>query len=110
MQLALAEWSDTADWYLEHSRSRPKDEWHVRAWLSAGLLAAKGAAPHLAGVREFWRKHSAILGKSVRIREEGRSFTGVVDDVDPIDGVVLRLQHGQIRGFRGERIERLEIL
>ncbi|MHC4607262.1 MAG: biotin--[acetyl-CoA-carboxylase] ligase [Planctomycetota bacterium] len=60
--------------------------------------------------RAFWRKHSAILGRKVRVREKGRSFTGKVTEVDPIDGLVVRLSHGHSRGVRPEHVEHLELL
>jgi len=60
--------------------------------------------------RKAWRDRSFILKKRVRVRENGRSVAGVVEDVDPIDGVVLRLDSGHLRDFRGERVEHLEMI
>jgi len=60
-------------------------------------------------IRKAWRERSAILGKRVRVREGGRSYGGVVNEVDPLDGLVLRLDSGHERAFRGEHVERLEV-
>jgi BirA family biotin operon repressor/biotin-[acetyl-CoA-carboxylase] ligase len=60
--------------------------------------------------RRAWRDRSFILKRRVRIRENGRAVSGVVEDVDPLDGVVLRLDSGHLRDFRGERVEHLEVL
>ncbi len=64
-------------------------------------------------LREFrkrWRDRSFILEKRVRIRQNGRSFTGVVEESDPIDGLVLRLDSGHPRTVRSEHVEHLEVL
>lgn len=61
-------------------------------------------------IRKAWRDRSAILGRRVRVRENGRPFSGVVGDVDPIDGLVLRLESGHERAVRGEHVEFLELL
>lgn len=60
--------------------------------------------------RKAWRERSFILRRRVRIREAGRAVEGTVEDVDPIDGVVLRLDTGHLRSFRGEHVEHLEVL
>ncbi len=59
--------------------------------------------------RKAWRDRSAILKKRVRIRENGKAAVGVVEDVDPLDGVTLRLESGHLRTFRGEHVEHLEL-
>lgn len=60
--------------------------------------------------RKAWSDRSFIVGRRVRVREGGRTVTGVVEEVDPLDGIVLRLESGHIRGFRSERVEHLEVL
>ena len=60
--------------------------------------------------RREWRDRSFIMGKRVRVREAGRRVTGVVEEVDPLEGIVLRLESGHLRPFRGERLEHLEVL
>ncbi|MBI2930569.1 MAG: biotin--[acetyl-CoA-carboxylase] ligase [Planctomycetes bacterium] len=64
----------------------------------------------LRAIRKAWRERSAILGRKVRVRESGRTTVGVVDEVDPIEGLVLRLESGHVRAVRGEHVERLEML
>jgi BirA family biotin operon repressor/biotin-[acetyl-CoA-carboxylase] ligase len=64
-------------------------------------------------LREFrkgWRDRSFILEKRVRIRQNGRSFSGVVEEIDPMDGLVLRLDSGHPRTVRSEHVEHLEVL
>jgi BirA family transcriptional regulator, biotin operon repressor / biotin---[acetyl-CoA-carboxylase] ligase len=66
---------------------------------------------NLADYRKAWRSRSFILGKRVRVKQDGRAFTGTVEDVDPIDGLVVRVDHsGQPRSVRGEHVEHLEVL
>jgi BirA family biotin operon repressor/biotin-[acetyl-CoA-carboxylase] ligase len=65
---------------------------------------------NLRDYRRAWRERSFILRERVRIRENGRAVTGTVEDVDPIDGVVIRLESGHLRTFRGEHVEHLEVL
>ena len=60
--------------------------------------------------RKAWRERSFILGKRVRVKQDGRTFSGTVEDVDPIDGLVVRLDTGQPRSVRGEHVEHLEVL
>lgn len=60
--------------------------------------------------RRPWRERSFILGRRVRVKEAGRGVEGTVEDVDPIDGMVLRLDTGHLRHFRGEHVEYLEVL
>ena len=63
----------------------------------------------LRAIRRAWRERSAILGKPVRVREGGRTHVGVVEGLDPIEGLEVRLAEGQVRHFRGEHVERLEL-
>jgi BirA family biotin operon repressor/biotin-[acetyl-CoA-carboxylase] ligase len=60
--------------------------------------------------RKAWRERSFILAKRVRARQNGKTVEGVVEEVDPIDGIVLRLDSGHPRTFRSEHVERLEVL
>jgi BirA family biotin operon repressor/biotin-[acetyl-CoA-carboxylase] ligase len=60
--------------------------------------------------RKAWRERSFILRRRVRVVQGGRALSGVVDEVDPIDGLVLRLDSGHPCTVRGEHIERLEVL
>ena len=63
----------------------------------------------LRAIKKAWRERSAILGKPVRVREGGRSFAGVVEGLDPIEGLEVRLTAGTVRHFRGEHVEHLEL-
>ena len=63
----------------------------------------------LRAIRRAWRERSAILGKSVRVREAGRTYAGVVEGLDPIEGLEVRLAAGTVRHFRGEHVEHLEL-
>ena len=65
---------------------------------------------NLRDYRKAWRERSFILGKRVRVKQDGRYFPGVVEETDPIDGLVIRLDSGQVRGIRGEHVEHLDVL
>lgn len=60
--------------------------------------------------RKAWRERSFILGKRVRVKEDGRAVAGVVEETDPVDGLVLRLDSGHPRRVRSEHVEHLEVL
>ena len=60
--------------------------------------------------RKAWRERSFILRKRVRVKQSGRAVTGTVEDVDPMDGIVLRLESGHPRTIRSEHVEHLEVL
>ena len=60
--------------------------------------------------RKAWRERSFILEKRVKIRQNGKSFQGVVEEIDPIDGLVIRLYTGHPRTVRSEHVEHLEVL
>ena len=83
---------------VEREVIRQLDEWLPRI--------PENPAP----ISKWWKKHSSILKRRVRIRSKGRTVTGVVEDVDPLEGVIIRLQSGHPRGFSPERVEHLEVL
>jgi len=55
-------------------------------------------------IGEAWRDLSSILGKRVRLLEEGKEFAGRVLDLSPREGIMLELDSGAQRLFRGERM------
>src|SRR5215468_7482722 len=57
---------------------------------------------NLRDYRQAWRKRSFILGKRVRVKQNGRATLGQVEEVDPMDGIVLRLDSGHPRTIRSE--------
>lgn len=63
----------------------------------------------LRAIRRAWRVRSAILDRPVRVREGGRVYSGVVEGLDPIEGLEVRLAAGPVRHFRGEHVEHLEM-
>jgi BirA family biotin operon repressor/biotin-[acetyl-CoA-carboxylase] ligase len=65
------------------------------------------------GLRRFrkeWRERSGLVGKRVTVHEGGKAFTGTVTEIDPLDGLEVRLERGHTRAVRGEHIERLEVV
>ena len=60
--------------------------------------------------RKAWRERSFILQKRVRVKLNGRPVAGIVEEVDPMDGIVLRLESGHPRTIRSEHVEHLEVL
>lgn len=75
------------------------DDWYGR--LAAGQLR---------DFRKAWRERSFSVRKRVRILSGGKTVSGVVEDVDPIDGIVIRLDSGHPRTIPGEQVERLEMV
>jgi BirA family biotin operon repressor/biotin-[acetyl-CoA-carboxylase] ligase len=64
-------------------------------------------------LREFrraWRDRSLILKRRVRIIQGGKPTLGVVEDTDPVEGIVLRLDSGHPRTIRSEHVEKLEMI
>ena len=57
-----------------------------------------------------WREASAILRKRVEVTVGGETHRGTVEDLDPCEGVFLRLDRGQILRLRGEHVERLRLV
>jgi BirA family biotin operon repressor/biotin-[acetyl-CoA-carboxylase] ligase len=65
---------------------------------------------NLRDYRKAWRERSFILRKRVRVRQDGKAFTGTVEEIDPIDGLVVRVDSGHPRTVRSEHVEHLEVL
>lgn len=65
---------------------------------------------NLRDYRKAWRERSFILRKRVRVRQNGKVAAGTVEEIDPIDGIVLRLESGHPRTIRSEHVERLEVV
>jgi BirA family biotin operon repressor/biotin-[acetyl-CoA-carboxylase] ligase len=65
---------------------------------------------NLRDYRKAWRGRSFILGKRVRVKQNGKVVPGVAEDVDPLDGIVLRLDSGHPRTIRSEHVEHLEVV
>lgn len=63
-----------------------------------------------AAITARWREVSMVIGKRVAVREGDRVTEGVVDDVDPVEGVILRTANGTVAHIRGEFIEHLRII
>lgn len=60
--------------------------------------------------RKAWRARSFIVGKRVRVKQNGKTVPGVVEDVDPMDGITLRLDSGHPRTIRSEHVEHLAVV
>ena len=60
--------------------------------------------------RKAWKERSFILRKRVKVKQAGKHFAGVVEDIDPLDGLVIRLDSGHPREVRAEHVEHLEVL
>ncbi|MBI4563530.1 MAG: biotin--[acetyl-CoA-carboxylase] ligase [Planctomycetes bacterium] len=83
---------------------------HVaRALMEAMERWADDPAHRIKEIRKAWRDRSEILNRRVRIRAEGKTYGGVVEEVDPIEGIEVRLDAGPVRVFRGEHIEKLDV-
>jgi BirA family biotin operon repressor/biotin-[acetyl-CoA-carboxylase] ligase len=82
----------------------------ARALLEALDLWYGRLPGNLREFRKAWRERSFILEKRVRIRQNGKAILGVVEEIDPVDGLVLRLDSGHPRTVRSEHVEHLEVL
>jgi BirA family biotin operon repressor/biotin-[acetyl-CoA-carboxylase] ligase len=65
---------------------------------------------HLRDYRKEWRRRSFIVRKRVRVKQNGKTVSGIIEDVDPMDGIVLRLDSGHPRTIRSEHVEHLEVV
>jgi BirA family biotin operon repressor/biotin-[acetyl-CoA-carboxylase] ligase len=65
---------------------------------------------HLRDYRKEWRRRSFIVRKRVRVKQNGKTVAGIIEDVDPMDGIVLRLDSGHPRTIRSEHVEHLEVV
>lgn len=92
---------------LGEEASRPAT---ARALLEALDVWYGRLGGNLREFRKAWRDRSFILKKRVRVRQNGKTFPGVVEEIDPIDGLVLRLDSGHPRTIRSEHVEHLEVL
>jgi BirA family biotin operon repressor/biotin-[acetyl-CoA-carboxylase] ligase len=75
------------------------DGWYLRL--------RTGRAEDLAAA---WREASAVLRRTVEVTAGGETHRGTVEDLDPCEGIFLRLDRGQILRLPAERVERLRIL
>ncbi len=73
---------------------------------SVDAWAARLAGP-LAPWQIAWRERSDLVGRTVEVRIAEREIRGIVEDLDPIEGLVLRIPTGHLRVVRGEEVERL---
>jgi BirA family biotin operon repressor/biotin-[acetyl-CoA-carboxylase] ligase len=89
---------------LAAEAGRPVD----RVLLARHLLVALdrwyavAAAGDAARIERRWLELSATVGRRLTLAQDGRTFEGVVVDVSPMDGLALRLAHGEIRHFLAE--------
>jgi len=68
-------------------------------------------ADELVTIGAAWRALSSTLNRRVAVREDGKTYTGTVIDIDPVEGLLVRLDRGFVRTFRGEHVtERLDLL
>ena len=81
----------------------------ARALLEALDLWYARLGGALTEFRTSWRARSYILRKRVRIRSDGREFSAVVEEVDPVDGLVVRLDSGHPLTVRSEHVEHLAV-
>jgi BirA family biotin operon repressor/biotin-[acetyl-CoA-carboxylase] ligase len=75
------------------------DSWYLR--LCHGRTEDLAAA---------WREASAVLRKRVDVTSGGETHRGIVEDLDPIEGIFLRLDRGGILRLRGEHVEWLRLV
>lgn len=64
----------------------------------------------MTSIRRAWHSYSSVVGQRVEIKNGKKTARGVVTDLDPVDGVILRMDNGLVQGFRGEHIQQLIVL
>ena len=57
-----------------------------------------------AAIGEEWVAMSSTIGRRITIIQNGRTYKGEVVDMDPIDGLMVRLDRGFVRNFKGEHV------
>jgi BirA family biotin operon repressor/biotin-[acetyl-CoA-carboxylase] ligase len=57
------------------------------------------ASDNPAGVIEKWQSRNMLLGKRIIIENNGEKFTGICMGIEPTEGLVVRLEGGDIRTF-----------
>ena len=57
------------------------------------------AARDAQALRQEWLARAEPMGRTVRLRNRGEEFRGVVEDIDPQGSIVLRLDQGGVRAF-----------
>jgi BirA family biotin operon repressor/biotin-[acetyl-CoA-carboxylase] ligase len=61
-------------------------------------------------IQTSWKDRSALLGRTVEIREAGHAISGKVEDIDVFKGLLLRTGSGHVRHARAEHIEYVRIV
>jgi len=57
-----------------------------------------------AAVGEEWMAMSSTIGQRITIIRNGRTYKGEVVDMDPVAGLMVRLDSGFVRAFKGEHV------
>ncbi|NQT20191.1 MAG: biotin--[acetyl-CoA-carboxylase] ligase [Planctomycetes bacterium] len=57
-----------------------------------------------AAIGQEWLAMSSTIGRRITIIQNGRTYKGEVVDMDPIDGLMVRLDRGFVRNFKGEHV------
>jgi len=55
-------------------------------------------------IGQEWLGMSATVGRRITIVQNGRTYRGEVVDMDPVAGLMVRLDRGFVRAFRGEHV------
>jgi len=48
---------------------------------------------------EVWKRYNRQIGSQIRILENQREFCGTCLDIDPVQGLLVQLNHGRVRFF-----------
>lgn len=60
-------------------------------------------------IAEAWREHSSVLGRDVIITIGAHSLRGLLEDMDPGGGLILRLPEGGVRRIQPEFVNELKL-
>jgi BirA family biotin operon repressor/biotin-[acetyl-CoA-carboxylase] ligase len=59
---------------------------------------------NLVSIEEKWKKMSSTIGRRITIVQNSRTYRGEVVDMDVAAGLMVRLDRGFVRAFRGEHV------
>jgi Biotin protein ligase C terminal domain. len=57
---------------------------------------------HFGYITEQWKNLCITVGETLTMKDGGAEYTGKVIDISNNGGLMLRLDNGQIKTFRGE--------
>lgn len=60
-------------------------------------------------IKIAWREMSGVMNQQVIIKKQDEQIEGLVTELDPCEGISLKMPDGTIRQFQGEQVESLRL-